>query len=56
MQNRSSVAVDRGTALDLNQIAIDIARHEDRHVTLAEVIRRLIDAYRQAGAPVGRVR
>lgn len=50
MQQRSSVAVDRETVLDLNQIAIDLAHSERRPVTLGEVIRRLIDAWRQQAA------
>jgi hypothetical protein len=46
-QERSSVAVPRSTVLDLNQIRVDMGRREGRTVTLAEVIGRLIEAYRQ---------
>lgn len=55
MQHRSSVAVERPTVLDLNQIAIDLARNEHRRITLGEVIVRLIASWQQhAGTPAGR--
>jgi hypothetical protein len=44
---RTSVAVDRDTALDLHQIAVDLGRQEQRQVTLLEVIRLLIEAWQQ---------
>jgi hypothetical protein len=47
MRCRSSGSVDRGTVSDLNQIAIDVSRREDRDVTLSEVIRRLMAAWQQ---------
>ena len=43
--SRTGVNVDRDTALDLHQIAVDLGRAEQRHVPIREVIRRLVDAW-----------
>jgi hypothetical protein len=49
MQQRSSVAVDRDTVLDLNQIRLDLARQEAQSVPLGEVVRRLIAVWHEQG-------
>ncbi len=38
--------VDRATLLDLGALRIDMSRVEDHTLTLAEVIRRLVDAWK----------
>jgi hypothetical protein len=52
LDSKTTVAVDRGTVLDLNRLAIDLERAEGRRFTLGDVIRKLIETYQrvQAGA------
>ncbi len=46
VQESTSVRVGREAAFDLRAIALDLSRAERRHVSLGEVVSRLIAAWR----------
>lgn len=46
----STVALTRAEWADLRRVGIDISEREGRTLTLSQVVRRLIDFYRQATA------
>ena len=54
LDSKTTVAVDRGTVLDLNRLAIDLERAEGHKFTLGDVVRWLLgQAGKQTGASNG---